>query len=268
MKYTLRRIIEKVLRNTSFKRWLPEAFGNTPLYISPDSQLKYIKPGRVGFDCDELLLNLADRFVHKSDVIWDVGANVGIFAFAAAGKGGRILAVEPDPFLVELLRKSARIKENHDLDVKVVPVALSSNNALEVFHIAERGRASNTLALAGGRSQMGGIREEIIVPVMTMDALLEVFPCPKFVKIDVEGSEILVMAGGKRVLEEVRPIFFIEADIKTRPGITTICREHDYALFEDIGSYDANIEIEGVIKQKDTLCIPREKLEQIRNNPC
>jgi len=254
------------LRNSSVKRWLPEAFGNTPLYVSPDAQLKYIKPGRKGFD--ELLLNLAERFVHKGDVIWDVGANVGVFAFSAAGKGGRVVAVEPDPFLVELLRKSVRIKENRDLDLKVAPVALSGNTALEVFQIAERGRASNSLTSAGGRSQMGGIREEIIVPVMTMDTLLETFPAPKFVKIDVEGAEIAVMDGGKRVLEEARPLFFIEADIKTRPGITTIFRQHDYALFEDIGSFEANIEIEGAIEKKDTLCIAREKLDQIRNNPC
>jgi len=103
---------------------------------------------------------------------------------------------------------------------------------------------------------------------MTMDTLLETFPAPKFVKIDVEGAEIAVMDGGKRVLEEARPLFFIEADIKTRPGITTIFRQHDYALFEDIGSFEANIEIEGAIEKKDTLCIAREKLDQIRNNPC
>lgn len=258
--------MERSLRDSSVKRRLPSAFQNTPFYVSPDAQLKYLKPGRKGFD--DLLLNLAEQFVHKGDVVWDVGANVGVFAFSAAGMGGRVVAVEPDPFLVGLLRKSVHLKENSNFDFKVVPVALSDKAALEVFQIADRGRASNSLASAGGRSQMGGVREEIIVPVMIMDDLLETFPAPKFIKIDVEGAEIGVMDGGQRILEEVRPLFFIEADIKTRPTITAIFRRHHYALFEDISSFAANVEIEGVIEKKDTLCIPREKLAQIRNSTC
>ena len=266
MKHILRLLIEKSVRNISIKRYLPNAFGNTPLYVSPDAQLKYIKPGKKGFD--ELLLNLAERFVHKDDVIWDVGANVGIFSFSAAGKGARVVAVEPDPFLVGLLRKSISINENRDLDIKVVPVALSCKIALETFQIAKRGRASNSLSLVGGRSQMGGVREEIIVPVVTMDSLLETFPDPKFVKIDVEGAEIKVIDGGKKLLQKVRPVFFIEADIKTRPSITTTFLHHNYALFKDIHSFETGLEINGFIQLKDTLCVPREKLDLIRNNLC
>jgi len=266
LKRHFRQIIEKLARNMAFKRRLPKSFGNISFYVSPDAQLKYIRPGSVGFD--ELLLNLVTRFVCKGSVIWDVGANVGVFAFSAAGKGGRVVAVEPDPFLVGLLRKSMQIRENQGLDLKVTPVALSAATALEVFQIAARGRASNSLASAGGRSQMGGVREEIIVPVMTLDSLLDTFPAPEFIKIDVEGAEIGVMEGGKRLLEEARPLFFIEADINTRPTITDIFRKHDYALFEDVASFDANREIEGTIQKKDTLCIPCEKLEQIRNKLC
>jgi len=101
-----------------------------------------------------------------------------------------------------------------------------------------------------------------------MNSLLETFPDPKLVKIDVEGAEINVMDGGKKILQKVRPIFFIEADIKTRPCITNIFLYHKYALFKDIHSFEAGIEINGVIQLKDTLCVPREKLDLIRNNLC
>jgi len=266
MKQIFRRLLEIIFRNSSFKRRLPKEFGNIPFYVSADAQLKYIKPGRKGFD--ELLLNLAKRFISEGDVVWDVGANVGVFSFSAAGKGGKVVMVEPDPFLVQLLRKSVEINEDLELDLNVLPVALSDNPGLEVFQIAERGRASNSLASVGGRSQMGGVRKEIIVPVMTMDSLLDNFSEPKFIKVDVEGGEIGAMNGGKRVLEEVRPLFFIEADSKTRPGITSIFQKNDYALFENIDHFEANIEIKGVIEKKDTLCIPREKIEQIKSNLC
>ena len=63
-------------------------FGNTSLFVSPDSQFKYIKAGRRG--SNELLLDLADRFVHKGDVISDLVINVVGFAFSAVGKDGRV----------------------------------------------------------------------------------------------------------------------------------------------------------------------------------
>ncbi len=39
---------------------------------------------------------------------------------------------------------------------------------------------------------------------------LEKFPPPDIIKIDVEGTEILVLEGAKKVLEEMSPILFIE----------------------------------------------------------
>ena len=57
-------------------------------------------------------------------------------------------------------------------------------------------------------------------------------------------------------MKKARPIFFIEADIKTRPGITNIFLEHDFALFKDNDSFEVSIEIDGVIEMKDTLCLP------------
>lgn len=39
----MRNIIEKLSRNIIIKRKLPKIFGSIPFYISPDSQLRYLK---------------------------------------------------------------------------------------------------------------------------------------------------------------------------------------------------------------------------------
>lgn len=253
----LRKIIELTFRGKYFKRCLPASFNRVQLYVSPDAQLKYLKPGESGFD--KILLDLAELFVTKdinSYVVWDIGANVGIFSFACAGRGASVIAVEPDPFLFKLLNKSIKIPSNSNLDVQVLQTAVSDRIGYETLNIAKRGRASNCLESAGGRTQMGGVREKIRVPLTTLDEMLKKVEAPNFIKIDVEGAEVNVLEGAKTLLMKYRPTLFIEADVNTRPAVTEILRRYDYLLFDSIESYMEDSPIEGIIEFKETLCIP------------
>jgi FkbM family methyltransferase len=59
---------------------------------------------------DPVLFPLVQEFVAANSIVWDVGANVGLFAVPAAtiaGANGRVIAFEPDTWLVQLLRRSA-----------------------------------------------------------------------------------------------------------------------------------------------------------------
>ena len=47
---------------------------------------------------------------------------------------------------------------------------------------------------------------------VTGDFLLDHWPAPDFVKMDVEGAELLALQGAGRLLEEVRPTFYIEVE--------------------------------------------------------
>ena len=57
---------------------------------------------------------------------------------------------------------------------------------------------------------MGGIRERQFVPTFTLDSLLDCFDAPNFVKIDVEGAELMALQGSQKLINLVRPIFYIE----------------------------------------------------------
>src|ERR1019366_8153086 len=70
--------------------------------------LKYLRPRLGGIN--PILLGLVEEVVSPGDVIWDIGANLGLFTFAAAvaaGGNGHVLAIEPDALLVGMLRRSA-----------------------------------------------------------------------------------------------------------------------------------------------------------------
>lgn len=224
----LRTIIERISRGKVLKRTISVSGQSTPLYVSPDVQLKYLKSGSGAFDQD--LIQIAERFLAEDSTVWDIGANVGVFTFssAAVASKGTIVAVEADIWLASVLRRSARLDEYIGSDIRVLPAAMSEADGTAKFIIASRGRASNALESAGGRSQMGGIREEQYVPTLRLDTLLSSMPNPDFIKIDVEGAEFMVLKGASRIVTEIRPVFYIEVGNNVSAEIMSLFRAQDY----------------------------------------
>jgi FkbM family methyltransferase len=214
----LRSLAERLMRNRRVKRRLPNG---VPIYLSPDSQLKYLKS-----DFDKDLSQMAEKFVTNSSVVWDVGANCGVMAFNAA-KARQILAIEADPFLAHLIQESVAL---NGVPVTVVAAAAFSRPSLAEFSIARRGRASNYLTAIGGHTQSAGKRSRIVVPTITLDSLLERFDPPTFIKMDVEGAEVEVPEGASRILSEARPIFYYEAGTSTTDRCNQILTSAGYKV--------------------------------------
>ena len=228
----LRRTLELLARGRCIKRRLPARYRGTSLYVSPDSQLKYLKLSDAAFDSE--LLSVVDDNIRRNSVVWDIGANVGVFAFssAAMASDGFVLAVEPDIWMADLMRRSVGLTENSGLKVEVLPAAVADRVGVASFLIAKRGRAYNSLESVTSRSPEDGARAKVCVPTLTLDLLLEHFPAPTFVKIDVEGAEALVLSGGKRILESVRPTIYIEVTNETNAAVTALLSGADYRLFD------------------------------------
>ncbi|MGB7267151.1 MAG: FkbM family methyltransferase, partial [Terracidiphilus sp.] len=204
----LRTLLERVSRGRVLKRHLPAEFGSVPILVSPDAALSLWKT-RTESD----LFDFAREFVQAGDVVWDAGANVGLFSIAAAqqaGVTGKVVAIEADIWLAALLRRSAAMQPATAAPIQVIPAAVYDSPAIASFNIAKRGRASNFLSAAGGSSQTGGVRETVSVITTTLDWLLDQVAAPNVLKIDVEGAECNVLRGAQRVLAEVQPVILIE----------------------------------------------------------
>lgn len=228
-----RKIAERLSREKIFIRKLPSEFLGTSLFVSPDAQLKFLKPGALAFPKE--LLDTALEHVSEGDVVWDIGANVGVFTFAAAslvGSRGHILAVEPDIWLANLIQKSTQLSSNQTLSIDILPVAIAETCGVETFLVAARGRASNCLEKSGGRSQTGGFRERNLVPTFNLDKLLTVSKNPNFIKIDVEGAEVSLLKGGQKVLREVRPVIYCEVGLQHREEIMSMLQAFEYKVFD------------------------------------
>jgi hypothetical protein len=95
----IRHLVERLSRNSAFRRRLPSAFGGRPVYLSGDSALSYLKPDWAKASAS--LLNAAAKYAAGAKCVWDIGSNCGVFAIAAAhvaGPNAEFLAIEPDLF--------------------------------------------------------------------------------------------------------------------------------------------------------------------------
>lgn len=227
-----RRLLEIALRDRAVMRHLPDEFGRAPVYASAEGGLKYVMKPMLS--ADPLLLAWAKLLVRPGSVVWDVGANIGVFSVAAAnlaGPAGQVFAFEPDAFLVQLLRKTALRQPKSAATITIVPAAMAAATGLREFEIAARARASN--ALTGyGHSQMGGVRERQTVVALGIADCLSWLPPPGVMKIDVEGAEHELFAVGGRLLEHVRPRIACEVSSGNSRRMTQILKDARYRLFD------------------------------------
>jgi FkbM family methyltransferase len=251
----IRRLAERLSRDRVLCRRLPRRFGRAPVFVSPDSALSYWRGDLEAIGLD--LFDFAECFLSPGDTVWDLGANVGLFTFAAAsvvGPSGRVLAIEPDGFCVSLLRRTSALHIPERATVEVVPVAASANVDLVAFHVADRGRSSSHLADASGNSQAGGVRASVSVPSVTLDWLAQRRPAPAVLKIDVEGAEGEVLLGSSNLLENIRPVILCEVGEQRALEVTRLFKERSYCLFD----WESRAPVPVEHAPFNTLAIPEE----------
>ena len=226
---TARTLAERLARGRVVRRRISVADTEAPIYVSPDAQLKYLK---ATFDHD--LIRLAENALHADSTVWDVGANVGTFTFAAAciARNGTVVSIEPDAWLTQLLRRTSGLSAYEARDIRVLCAAVSDQVGVAELQIAKRGRACNALVKAGGRSQMGGVRSTQWVPTTTLDSLLECFPEPTFIKIDIEGAEQMAIEGAPKIIHDVRPDIYIEVGPHTQETVYRLLTDAGYVALD------------------------------------
>lgn len=141
---------------------------------------------------------------HRGRVALDVGANVGIYAYALARLGMRVHAFEPQPYCCTVVDAWARARGG----VTVHNSGVGESEGDLTLHIPIVDGAPVPTRASFQRLEQEQI--ELNVPVVTLDGIG--VSDVAFIKIDVEGFELQVLRGATRLLREWRPILLVEID--------------------------------------------------------
>jgi FkbM family methyltransferase len=133
-----------------------------------------------------------------ANLIFDVGANGGDKTVQFLSVSDKVVSIEPSPAAVEILRQ--RFSGNPR--VTIVPKGVGRSNGTAPFHVFEAADSYNTFSakwakqLAAGSDRPRKIATSVLeVPVTTIDELIQEHGYPDYIKIDVEGYELEVVAG-------------------------------------------------------------------------
>jgi len=172
----------------------------------------------------------------KGDTIVEVGANVGTETRSfldIVGKSGRVIALEPDPILVERLSHNLGVHDGLTLH----NLAAGSSEGTMRFHTTSSTSSSGTGHLVTGDVENN--QNLIEVQVTRLDKLLAKVEHIALISIDVEGAELQCLEGTTDTIERLRPPIIIEASpgnlAKFGASLTDLenfFKELDYSVFE------------------------------------
>jgi len=172
------------------------------------------------------------QFLMPGGVFLDVGANIGMFSLRAAtlvGPEGRVIAVEPAEVSADRLKRNLALNELHN--VVLVRAALSDVvGEANLYHV-ELGNDPQAWSIL---PEAGGADSEKVA-MTTLDALASEQGLLRLdlVKMDVEGAEPLVVAGGRETLARFRPGVIFE--VNTPPSFARADRTGCFEQLQALG---------------------------------
>ncbi len=147
--------------------------------------------------------------VPRGSVLWDIGANVGLYTcYAAKARGCRVFSFEPSVFNLEILARNIFLNGLSG-QATIIPISLSDTLAFSTLNMGstEWGGAMSTFDKDYGHDgqTLDKTFEFPTMGISMMDAVeLLKIPKPDYIKMDVDGIEHLILKGGATVLRDIQ----------------------------------------------------------------
>lgn len=144
------------------------------------------------------MVDLYRQFIRPGELCFDLGAHVGNRLWAWSRLGARIVALEPQPACMRLLR----FLYGNRPDITLFEQAAGASLGHQALYVSRRTPTVSSLSRSWIEAvqrypSFSGVRwdYEHTVSVTTLDALVARFGQPVFCKVDVEGYELEVLRG-------------------------------------------------------------------------
>ncbi len=137
--------------------------------------------------------------IEKNDVVFDCGANLGLFSLLAAYRGAQVYAFEPVRAAREMMERSLALNPDLAHHIEIIPAALGAASGVAEFTVLDDTLVGSSMVLAQpGRKECSSVTT---VDAFCQDRGLTV----DFIKADIEGAERQMLAGAQETLARDAP---------------------------------------------------------------
>lgn len=171
----------------------------------------------------------------KDDVFWDIGSNMGVYSvYAAFVNGARVVVIDPLPANYATLSRNLTLNNLHD---RVMVFCLALSDATQIAKLSVPLEANTTGGAGGvfgedrdnyGQSLDAVYRQHALG--YSLDDFISTFgpPFPNHLKVDVDGIQDSLIAGGLETLRDPR-LKSVMIELQPRNEQRNI-ESHDYIM--------------------------------------
>ena len=135
------------------------------------------------------------------DVLWDIGANVGVYSLYAASRGIRVVAFEPCAANYAVLVRNVQLNGLGHL-IRVLPIAMTQKTKLATLLMSDP-RPGYALHQCIQQYGLDSLRQDVISYSIDDFTAMGV-PFPTAIKCDVDGNEEEILRGASVTLRDPR----------------------------------------------------------------
>lgn len=161
---------------------------------------------------EEKRLMVLRRFIHEEDICLDVGAHGGSWSIPLADivKKGRVYAFEALPYYSQVLKITSMLLRKKNIFIfnnAVVDVKRKIN----IIWKDSQGKKLTGLTHVAGMNEKH--EESCIVEGVPLDSFFTNDPFLNritFIKMDIEGAELMALKGARALIQNNKPVLFLE----------------------------------------------------------
>jgi len=213
----MRKIIKNIARNIATKL-VPEI--SYPVLRGPLKGMKIIhgalggpsKGASIYFNLFEIkqTTEFFNR-INSGDIVFDIGANIGYYSMLSSrkiGENGKIFSFEPVIRNLSFLYR--HVEQNKLKNITILPLACSENSELVKFSFGLDTAQGHLLEVENPVKTVNSYDRITYIHTISIDEFISRSGnYPNIVKIDVEGSELLVLKGAVETLTNIKPVIFL-----------------------------------------------------------
>lgn len=173
---------------------------------------------------EEELLKELEHIIPNDAVICDIGANIGNHSlyWASNMQIKKIYAFEPVDTTYNILEKNIKINNLENI-IKPLNIGLSDEKGTGIINIYSNDNIGGT-SIKKSNQNNGGIKIDKLDNIKIIEEKLD------FIKIDVEGHELLALKGAKQTINKYKPLIFIEIFPENFEELNKLLLSYQYKL--------------------------------------